>query len=79
MPPHGYERPAQAGAPPRAGFAMRQAPAPEPDGDLPNSHPRDDSGPSGNPVSGASGRVRPVGTTVLVVSGGNVDPRLLED
>jgi threonine dehydratase len=37
--------------------------------------------PSGAATTAAvrSGGVRPVGTTVLVVSGGNVDPKLLED
>lgn len=48
MPPQGYERPAQAGGPPRAGFAMRRMPAQEPGTGRPN-----DGGRRGIPANGA--------------------------
>src|ERR1700722_17022000 len=54
MPPHGPERPTRSGSPPRAGFAMRQPPAPGPDG-------RPDAGPNGRPNAGRPNAGRPTG------------------
>ena len=54
MPPHGYERPTQAGPAPRAGFGMRQAAAPDPASD-PGDAEADGWGPDGPPPRHAGG------------------------
>src|SRR5487761_309351 len=67
MPPHGPERPTRSGSPPRAGFAMRQPPAPDPagrpdgspNGGRPNGQGPDGGARNGN-VQNGRGPLRPV-------------------
>ena len=64
MPPHGYERPTQAGPAPRAGSGMRQAAAPAPAYDLDDTEANDwlwdDRGPDGRGLDGRAASPGPL-------------------